>query len=358
MNKKIINNFIKKAAITVIVLSILICATVILFDPFYHYHKPLPFLKAVLSEKEYQVPGSLDHFDYDSIIVGSSVCENYNNRWFDDNFDCKSIKAIRSYGAIADLSYYANRAFDSHKLKYVFFNIDPQSLASDTHLTFKETNVPLFLYNDNPFDDVEYLFNKDVLFKRIPYMIAQSFSDYDEGESFNWYSSKTFSEEAVLSHYSKMDSCEPMKEQKYYEENCLQNIALLKDMVNAHPETEFYFFMSPYSVLWWDYLYCCGDTESYLYNEELFFNSMSECNNVHLYNFQNAKDIVFDLNNYMDTLHFTNNINKYICDCLHDGTYELKNSDEISSSVKDVYDYASNVDNYLSENAKKALYVD
>ena len=78
---------------------------VIVFDPFYQYHEPLPGLKAVLTDKEYQCIGTLRTFDYDALIVGSSVCENYNDHWFDEGFDCKTIKAIRSYGATADLCY-------------------------------------------------------------------------------------------------------------------------------------------------------------------------------------------------------------------------------------------------------------
>ena len=60
---------------TCILLTALI-GIVVLFDPFYHYHKPLPGLKAVLTDKEYQCVGTLRNFDYNALIVGSSVCEN------------------------------------------------------------------------------------------------------------------------------------------------------------------------------------------------------------------------------------------------------------------------------------------
>ena len=76
---------------------LLLCIlAVVLFDPFYQYHKPLKGLKAVLTDKEYQCVGSLKTFDYDSVVAGSSVAENYNNGWFDQGFGCKVIKAVRS----------------------------------------------------------------------------------------------------------------------------------------------------------------------------------------------------------------------------------------------------------------------
>ena len=64
----------------VVAILFLCMATVVLFDPFFQYHKPLPGLKAVLSDKEYQCVGTLKTFEYDSVIAGSSVAENYNNR--------------------------------------------------------------------------------------------------------------------------------------------------------------------------------------------------------------------------------------------------------------------------------------
>ena len=72
-------NFIKRLCITVLALIVLIGGVVYVFDPFYHYHKPWLGLKAVLNDKEYQCIGTLRNFDYDALIVGSSVMENNDN---------------------------------------------------------------------------------------------------------------------------------------------------------------------------------------------------------------------------------------------------------------------------------------
>ena len=99
------SNFIKKLILCIITVLILIAAVVFALDPFYHYHKPWFGLKAVLHDKEYQCVGTLRNFDYDTLLVGSSVMENNNNAWYDEAFGGTSIKAIRSYGATADLCY-------------------------------------------------------------------------------------------------------------------------------------------------------------------------------------------------------------------------------------------------------------
>lgn len=352
-------NFIKKFFILVGFLLLISAGVVIIFDPFYHYHKPLSFLKAVLWEKEYQVPGTLDHFDYDAVIAGSSVAENNNNHWFDENFDCTSIKAIRSYGACADLCYFINRAFDHQDLKYVFLNLDPSSLTTGTETTFEETGSPMYLYDHNPLSDVKYLFNKDVIFERIPYMIATSvMKDYDEGTSYNWAQWKAFDEETVLYHYIQNPVINDLIDEKTYEATALTNINNILEIVKSHPDTEFYIFIPPYSILWWDMAYRSGETNSYLYVEQLAFEKFLGYDNIHLFNFQNAEDIIFNLNYYTDSLHFSPEINKYICDCLLDGTYEIKDASSLEASFNKVYDYAISASDYISDTYGDRIKVD
>jgi len=342
--------FIKRFILITVLLLVFFGGIVVLFDPFFHYHKPLSFLKAVLWEKEYQVPGTLDHFDYDAVIAGSSVAENNNNIWFDDNFDCTSIKAIRSYGATADLCYFINRAFEHQDLKYVFLNLDPSSLTTGTETTFEETGSPMYLYDKNPLTDVKYLFNKDVIFERIPYMIATSLmKNYDEGTSYNWAQWKSFDEDTVLYHYIQEPDIKDMLPEETYETTVNTNVDNIISIAKAHPETEFYIFVPPYSILWWDMCYRSGETDIYLYSEASALKQLMRVDNIRVFNFQNAEDIIYNLDNYTDSLHFSPAINKYICDCLLDGTYEIKDDSELESSLNSVRSYAYTASDYITK---------
>lgn len=138
--------FIKSFFIRTFILLFVVIGAVVLFDPFYQYHKPLPGLKAVLTDKEYQCVGTLRNFDYNALIVGSSVCENYNNDWFDQGFDCRTIKAIRSYGATADLKVLLDIAYENHELDYVFYNIDPSSLSASDEPTYVSTEYARYIF--------------------------------------------------------------------------------------------------------------------------------------------------------------------------------------------------------------------
>lgn len=339
--------FIKYFCIGALSLLFLCILTVFVFDPFYQYHKPLPGLKAVLTDKEYQCVGTLKTFDYDAVIAGSSVSENYNNAWFDDGFSCTSIKAIRSYGATADLCYLLDIAFDTHELSYVFYNLDPSALAADPVTTFESSGCPMYLYDDNLFNDYQYLLNKDVLFEKIPYMIAQSLSgDYDEGASYNWAQWKSFHSDMILGLYIRKKTVEEMLPQTAYEENLRANLALLTAEIEAHPETQFKITVPPYSMLWWDNIYRNGETESYLYNMEQAFQVLLTYDNVEIYYFLNDTDVVTNLDNYMDILHYSQDINQYMCDSLIAGTHQIT-LDTYEQVITDSRNFAYEVVNEL-----------
>ena len=330
-----------KQFFTASVILLLACVlAVVVFDPFFQYHKPLKGLKAVLTDKEYQCVGSLKTFDYDSVIAGSSVSENYNNGWFDQGFGCKSIKAIRSYGATADLCYLLDIAFEHQDLKYVFYNLDPSALEADPETTYELTGCPMYLYDDNYVNDVRYWLNKGVLMEKIPYLIANSLmGDYDENNSYNWAQWKEFNSDMILGLYIRKPSVSEMKPRDYYEDLLRKNLDLLTDRFTAHPETEFYIFVPPYSMLWWDNIYREGDTEAYLYNMEQAMKTLLEYENVKMFYFQNDREIITDLENYMDILHFSPEINRYICDSLIAGKRQV-NSENYAEEIRSMRDLA------------------
>lgn len=320
-----------------------VIAVVVLFDPFYQYHKPLPGLKSVLTDKEYQCVGTLRTFDYDSLIVGSSVCENYNNHWFDEGFSCKTIKAIRSYGATADLCYLLDIAYENRDLKYVFYNIDPSSLSADTATTYESTGCPMYLYDTNYLNDISYVLNKTVLLEKIPYMLAFSLkSDYDEGNSYNWAQWKFFSAQLATGMYNRLSSVKPMYEERYYEKELEGNIALLIRQVENHPETTFKFFFPPYSMLWWDNIYRSGERDAYLYNEKQAIAALLAYDNVEIYYYQDEEDVITDLDNYMDMIHFSKDINQMICDKIIAGEGRLT-EENYEERLQDMYDLSERI---------------
>lgn len=322
--------FIKRFAICSLVMALVCIGIVVLFDPFFHYHDAVKPLKHVLEERDYQVAGTLDHFDYNAVILGNSVAENDNNAWYDEAFDVTAIKAVKAAGSNSDLMFYLDRAYETHELDKVFYNIKIDMLKYDTNDNFAGQDY-YYLINNNPFDDAEYLLNKDVLLKKIPIMLAYSFVlDYDEGESYSWYRTKEYSVNAVTSRYEPLEyinEARPLDENQDFLD---ANIKLIVDRVSAHPETEFYIFIPPSSAVWWDNEYREGRVEQNLYQYEQFCDSLLDYDNVHIFAFFADESMTYDLSAYMDSVHFKPDFNKYMVDCMVNGDYLVT-----KESVKD-----------------------
>lgn len=330
MNKKI---FFKKLMISIFIMAFLVAGTVFLFDPFFHYHKPIKPLKAVLTQAEYQVIGTLRNFDYDSLIAGSSMAENYNNKWFDDIFKCTTIKAVKPGANTSDLIYLLKEAFEEKEIKNIFYTLDISALTTNVKEHYVNEGMPLYLYNKNPLDDIKYLFNKHVLFEDIPYMIANSFlADYDEGDSFNWAKYKEFG----TLHYSPTLEKQPDKTKEDYSENIEFNIEQLENLIKIHPETKFVFIVPPYSALWWYEAYMCGDLEQDFYALDYAFEKLCPYENVEIHYFQNMEEIVSDLTLFMDTIHYHPDVNKNLVELIPGNQYKitLENKNDILDNMK------------------------
>ena len=114
----------KKWFISMIIMSIatllIIAGCVFWTDPFFHYRKPKDYLYYELVDQRFQNDGITKHFDYDSIITGTSMCENFLASEFDELFGTNSIKVCYSGATYKEINDNLKVAYNSgHSPKYV-----------------------------------------------------------------------------------------------------------------------------------------------------------------------------------------------------------------------------------------------
>lgn len=278
---------------------------VYLIDPFFHYHEPWFGLKAVEDEKEYQVPGILENFEYDSILAGSSVVMSMNTDTLDERFACRTVKAVGGSAAAPLLNYYLDIAFENHEIKYVFYGLDVFSFYSNPNMQVVAEDVE-FLVNDNPFDDVKYLWNMDIIGTKIPDMIAVSQDEsYEEGLIYQLNKNEPVGPESVLAmHCPGAGVTQETKPLTYQEAYVTENINRLEERVRENQDTEFLFFLPPYSIVWWDDAYEKGLLDTYLYTLEQCMIRLLPYENVRFYTTEfNEASTITDLYQYMDYMH-------------------------------------------------------
>lgn len=303
-------------------------------DPYFHYHKPNTnkyFYK--LDNQRSQNDGIIKHFDYDALITGTSMTENFKTSELDRIFNVNSIKVSFSGGSYKEINDNIRRAFDSNpSLKFVIRCLDYNKLFDDKDTMRMDLGkYPTYLYDSNPFNDVFYLFNKDVLFGRIYKMMSEtknkgfkpgitSFDDYSR-----WQDKYTFGADSVLTDgldYNPSNSITHItdSERKTIYENITQNVT---DLADKHPEATFYYFYSPYSVAWWLEKINDGEIYKFLEAEEYATSLILKHENIKLFSFNNCTDITTDLNNYKDVTHYGEWINSFILQSMRDGKYIL-----------------------------------
>jgi len=313
-------------------LLVLLGGTIIVIDPYFHYHKPLKGLYYELNNERSQNDGIIKHFDYDSMIIGTSMAENFKTSQAEDIFGGYFIKATFAGGTYKEQNdNIANAIAVNPDLKLVIRPLDYAYLMDDASRIRDDLgNYPYYLYDKNPFNDVNYIFNKDILFGICAPMLEDaahekkggvtSFDDYA-----NWMYKADFGADVVLGDrrsYGSPASQEPFVDEvkEKVHANITENVV---DIARANPDVDFYYYMTPYSVAWWGGQYELGQAARFIAAEEYAIELMLECDNIHLYSFNTNYDLTCDLDNYSDECHHGDWINTEILSWLHDGKGQL-----------------------------------
>ena len=111
--------------------------------------------------------------------------------------------------------------------------------------------------------------------------------------------------------------------------------------LRENPDIEFYLYFPPYSVLWWDSINRAGEgrVERRIDFEEYVIEQLLPYENVKLFSFFLEEDLVCDLDNYSDEIHYRPRVNSQILAWMKAGEYQLtkENYEAYISGMKEFY---------------------
>lgn len=303
----------------------------------------MPFgnIKAVYSNERYQNSGMIKHIEYDSVIIGSSVTSNFRASWFDELFNCKTLKLSYPGGCFSDFDTALSYAFEQNpNIKRVFWSLDPNILI--TKYDAKSTPMPEYLYNSSIFDDAKYILNKDVLLELCGESILATIMGEETSidEAFTWDSEYDFNNSQALWGYVRPEWSETVISADYYDDIINENLKHIHSFIAEHPETEFYLFTPPYCILHWDRIIRDGTYPALLNLYDRLLTEFSGYDNVKYYCFA-VNDFIFNLSIYIDEVHYSPDINRYIVEY-------MANNDGVDESFKPImHDFFRNIiENY------------
>ncbi len=328
---------------------VLVAAVTAVIDPFFHYHAPLDRLEYPLDNQRYQNDGITRHFDYDAMIIGTSMTENFLTSEYDALFGVHSIKVNYSGASFPELFDALERAIDRNpELKHVIFAIDQWFLLEGWDMLAASGDYPTYLYDENLANDVNYLLNKSVLFENTLGVLDYTRYGYTTptfDEYSNWNDLYTFDAGLVLQNYDRPALCEVQPPLTEGQKEALAQMlrGTIVRLAREHPDIEFVCFYPPYSVLAWDRYIRQGTLEQQLEAYALASEVLLEGENIQLYSFLNDFQLVSDLNHYKDFSHHSQEINSLLLQRFANKEYLLTRETN-ASHWEEVGEYYRNFD--------------
>lgn len=316
-------------------------------DPFFHYHAPLKGISYILKDERYQNDGIARNYEYDALITGSSMSENFRTSLADSLFGVKSVKTAFAGGYHKETCDMVERAVSYNPdLKLVIRSLDQGFAWMDPDEPSPGAPEASFLSNDDLLDDKDYIFNKSVLFGYLPEIAVRTAKGVPS-DNFDLYGNYAGDHPCGKDHVIAdmgplyhLEGTYPLtdEEEKMLRENMEKNF--LKTP-SEHPEIQFYYFFPPYSAANWYKIYiCAGRYDAYIKTMRIMTEMCNEYDNVHVFCFFDETDMVTDLDNYSDVSHYSLAISDMILSEMAVGSHELtkENRDAYWDQVEDFYE--------------------
>lgn len=316
-------------ALTLLVGSLaLIVGTVALVDPFEIYHQATAFIPPIDNgTQSYSNAGIAKSYEYDSVVIGSSMTENFRPSQLDALLGGRFVKLPINGGSPFNHKQMLDIAFSTHDVRRVVYCLDIEAFTY--FYTTPKAEMPEYLYDDDLFNDVRYWFNKSVLSSYIPACLRTlGQSDPDQRDTmYTWGDLYPYGADVALAGTDF--SCGVVEQEPPGDFPALSQQTRLNaeynviPYVEAHPDTEFLFFFPPYSLARWFQFYADGDLGYHLTQKEALIALLLPYENVRIYDFQAELSWIADLSNYIDAGHYGPWINDAMAEAIAQDRYRV-----------------------------------
>ena len=354
----------------IVVIPSVFLGTIIYYDPLKLFHKPWHHKEYLQSSMREQAAGILRYWEYDSLIIGTSVLQNTSAREASNRLGGKFINISTAGSDYFERSHILKYALKNKDIKKVVYSLDDLGKVrwGDSVYSYKNWD---YLYDENELNDIKIYLNKKYLTCLFSFRSKDECMgnkrDFDRpgawynveehiktfGGFENWLNNKN---RPNMKHLFEIidKSLNQMKKTKtvHNKTNSLFGITRSKKYINEYiltltsnyPRTEFIFIVPPYSRLAFSLGAQTDITKFIVYLESLkYMVRLAEVNsNIKVYAWGN-ESFLDNISNYRDLTHFSKEINSRILE-------SIENNDGLMS--------VDMIDKYIEEFAKKATEFD
>ncbi|OYD57751.1 hypothetical protein CGZ90_13915 [Fictibacillus aquaticus] len=311
--------FVRRFFISISVLLASIAVFVYICDPYLYYHTSGVYNRTYMKNlnARYQMASMVKHFEYDTLIAGTSMVHNFKEDSMNKKLKAASFNASLSGSSAKEQRKVVELALASKNVKHVYWELNYDSLGGGKDRM--DPSFPAYFYDTNYFNDLPYLVSYSSL-QRIDSqwklkdkinMAADPLQYYKFGED-----RKPVTLDNIGVNIEKRDNPLPVPAGHTYEtymDSFKENVL---PVVEEHEDVRFTFLYTPYPVTRHVAVYNSTPEmmEGRLQFKRDVYNQLSELENADLYDFQDEASITFNLGNYMDRSHYFTYINEWMLD--------------------------------------------
>lgn len=312
---------------------LLLCGGILwLVDPYEHYRKA--GTDYVINDR-FCTPGMIAHREYDALLVGSSMCQNFDISDMEQKLGGEILKAVKGGMTLNEADLLCRLAAEAGQAEHIYLSID---LVQFNKAIADEEYYPEYLVNDTVLDDYRYLFGYEAWMRYVPLDTALILLEglgadvpyildkETEADNIGRWMERAAAQDAFVGEEKLIENYLAGKGTVSAQdtEGMYERMAARLDAWLAtepfDPDVEYSVFFAPYSVLYWAHAAREGGIEDLLAFREYYFARLSEFDNVRAFDFQ-AMDETRDLDLYKDLSHYHEDVNALMTRAMAEGTH-------------------------------------
>jgi hypothetical protein len=316
----------RRFLVTFLGVVVLLLGTVAAFnfvvDPFQFFRKPFLYRPAYFPGfQRYQNVGLARNYHYDTVIIGSSVTENFYPSYLNRALHVNALKLSISGSTAHEQALILTQAIASGQVKNVLWAIEPSAFSfGPKGVRDDQAPFPYYVYRWPRALNVEYLLAVETI--RNALVVLKGHGEHDLKTLETWDRRLAFSAFHVLRAWN--GRCEHFTRKftpaalpgppslRAMEQSIEDNLIRV---IRDNPRINFWLFFPPYSIL----AYIPGDSAQLIAQipfERTVMQRLAPFPTVRVFDFQLAAEVTHDLENYTDPVPYGRRINEWIVDSI------------------------------------------
>lgn len=310
-----VKRYLSILCLSLLIIMGLMSLIVYLYDPLLYYR--IPEDRLIVNNYRFINPGMTKNADYDTVIIGSSMIQNFDMDQFREELGQNPIKLSVGAMSIEGMKLTYDQVIRENKAKNIYIAIDIHALTyADDDLATYAT----YLYDENKINDIKYLLGYETWLRLLPlnvglgaldmfsYDIPNTYATHSIDQIGYWADSATFDEDVVKEAYQNNAFTFNLPKNDL-EERLIANANRFLEIFQTFDLEHYTFFFPPYSALYWHMIDEENAMDAFLDTKSYLIEKLGVYDNVELYDFQTIPEIT-NLNLYKDPTHYHPDLNQ------------------------------------------------